>query len=58
MDHAIRAPYHENNIDREHHVVDHSAAARIERDYQAAKAAYPRKEVSVMTWTNRLHALL
>ena len=46
MEHAVRPPYHENNLDRERHVVDHVAAARIEREYQAAKASYPRKEVS------------
>jgi hypothetical protein len=48
MEHAIRAPYREDNLDREHHVVDRVAAARIEREYQAAKAAYPRKEASHM----------
>ena len=44
MEQYIRAPYQENN-DRAK--PDRANAARIEREYQAHKAANPRKEVQV-----------
>lgn len=44
MEHIIKAPYQEN---KDRAAPDRANAARIERQYQANKAANPRKEVQV-----------